>query len=335
MKITIIGAGNIGIYIGGFLLNNSLDVTFLGRDRINKELIENDLSLSDLKGFQIKIPYAKLNYKTNPNELAKSDIYIITVKSQDTKSTLNSLKNTIEEKNIIISLQNGVSNLEFIKSIYPNNIIISGMIPFNIFNQSPGVYKCTTSGELIFQNSECNSIINNLFHNSKLSYKFDDNIEGILYGKLIFNLNNPINALCNLPLREELLNPEFRIILSKCINEALDVYSLAKIKPKILGKMIPWLAPIVLRLPNWLFSRVASNMIKIDPYARSSMWEDLKNLKTTEIEYITGEILKLANKFNVQTPYNSLIYNLIKEAEKKNIGSPSITSSYILNKIER
>jgi 2-dehydropantoate 2-reductase len=335
MKISIIGAGNIGIYLGGFLLNKSLGVSFLGRDRIKKELIENDLSLCDLKGFQIKIPSEKINYKTNPQELSKSEIYIITVKSQDTLTTLKALKNTIEEKSIIISLQNGVRNFDLIKSIYPDNIIISGMIPFNVYNQSPGNYICTTSGDLIFQNTEYNSTINNLFYNSNLTYKFDYNVEGILYGKLIFNLNNPINALCNLPLREELMNREFRLILSNCMNEALRVYKHAKIKPKNLGKIIPWLAPYVLQLPNWLFFRVASNMIKIDANARSSMWEDLKNLKTTEIEFITGEILSFGKNYNIPTPYNSLIYNLIKEAENKKLGSPSLTSTNIMKKINK
>ena len=333
MKISIIGAGNIGVYLGGLLINKSLKVSFLGRERIKNELFENGLTIYDLKGFNFKIPHEKLNFKTDPHELEKSDIFIITVKSQDTTSTLKSLKNIIEANNIIISLQNGVNNYDLIKSIYPNNITISGMVPFNIYNQDPGVYKCTTSGDLIFQDTEKNSIINDLFYNSSLSYKFDNNIKGILYGKLIFNLNNPINALCNLPLREELMNPEYRFILSICMSEALNVYKHAKINPKILGKMIPWLAPYILRLPNWLFFKIASNMIKIDPYARSSMWEDLKNFKITEIDYITGEILSLGKKYNIHTPYNSLIYDLVKDAEDKKLGSPSLSSNFILNKI--
>jgi 2-dehydropantoate 2-reductase len=119
------------------------------------------------------------------------------------------------------------------------------------------------------------------------------------------------------------------------MNEALRVYKHAKIKPKNLGKMIPWLAPYVLQLPNWLFFRVASNMIKIDANARSSMWEDLKNLKTTEIEFITGEILSFGKNYNIPTPYNSLIYNLIKEAENKKHGSPSLTSTNIMKKINK
>jgi hypothetical protein len=56
-----------------------MNVTLLGRDRIKKELTENDLSLSDLKGHIIKIPSDSLDYKTSPIELEKSDIYIITV----------------------------------------------------------------------------------------------------------------------------------------------------------------------------------------------------------------------------------------------------------------
>jgi 2-dehydropantoate 2-reductase len=116
--------------------------------------------------------------------------------------------------------------------------------------------------------------------------------------------------------------------------EALSVLKTAKIKPKSLGTMIPWLAPFILRLPNWLFFKVASNMIKIDPDARSSMWEDLQNKKVTEVDYITGEILKLANQLNLPTPFNTTIYNLIKVAEVKRNGSPSIPAKELLEEIK-
>jgi len=334
MKITVIGAGNIGIYVGGFLVSKSLNVTFLGRERIKNEIIEHGLTLSNLDGYENKIPSSKIDFKTNTDEIEKSDLYILTVKTQDTISILKSLKQIIDDKSIIISLQNGISNFDLIKSIYPNSIIIPGMVPFNVFKKDSGIYKCTTSGEIIFQSTDYNSFINNLFYNSTLPYRLDSDIFGILYGKLIFNLNNPINALCNLPLREELMNPEFRFILSNSMSEALVVYKHAKIKPKSLGKMIPWIAPYILRLPNWLFFRVASNMIKIDPTARSSMWEDLKNLKITEIDYITGEILRLADKFNVKIPFNRKIYSLVKEAELRKKGSPALSSSELMKEIE-
>jgi 2-dehydropantoate 2-reductase len=333
MKVTIVGAGNIGIYIGGFLSNKSIQINFLGRERIREEIKENDLTLFEFQGSKIRISYKDIIYKIHPSEIESSDIFIITVKSQDTISTLTSLNKIIKDDTIIISLQNGVSNFEFIQSIFPRNSIISGMVPYNIFKQNPGIYKRTTSGDLIFQSSIHNSLIDSIFKDSKLSYKFDQNTKGILYGKLIFNLNNPINALCNLPLREELSDQSFRRILSNCMLEALSVLKTAKIKPKSLGTMIPWLAPLILRLPNWLFFKVASNMIKIDPDARSSMWEDLQNKKVTEVDYITGEILKLAKQLNLLTPYNTTIYHLIKVAEVKRNGSPSISAKELQEEI--
>ena len=66
MKVTIVGAGNIGIYIGGFLSNKSIQINFLGRERIKNEIKENDLTLLDFQGSQIRIPFKDINYKTNP-----------------------------------------------------------------------------------------------------------------------------------------------------------------------------------------------------------------------------------------------------------------------------
>ncbi len=90
--------------------------------------------------------------------------------------------------------------------------------------------------------------------------------------------------------------------------------------------MIPRLAPHALSLPNWLFLRVAAAMVKIDPEARSSMWEDLERRRSTEIEYLNGEIIRLGEKHGVPTPVNRKIRELVRAAEGAQKGSPRLTA---------
>ncbi|MCE9500285.1 MAG: 2-dehydropantoate 2-reductase, partial [Leptospira sp.] len=92
------------------------------------------------------------------------------------------------------------------------------------------------------------------------------------------------------------------------------------------GKVVPQIAPFVLCLPDFMFFRIASNMIKIDPLARSSMWEDLNKGRLTEIDYINGEIVKLGKKLFIETPINSKIIEMIRIAEKNKSGSPMLNS---------
>ena len=46
---------------------------------------------------------------------------------------------------------------------------------------------------------------------------------GVMYGKLLLNLINAICALAGVPIRRTLLQSDYRLVWSKCLNEALEV----------------------------------------------------------------------------------------------------------------
>ena len=87
--------------------------------------------------------------------------------------------------------------------------------------------------------------------------------------------------------------------------------------------------PRILRLPNWLFRRVARRMLAIDPQARSSMWEDLERRRTTEIDYLQGAILALAEKHGIPRAVTERIVRLVKQAETARAGSPGLTPEQV------
>jgi 2-dehydropantoate 2-reductase len=91
--------------------------------------------------------------------------------------------------------------------------------------------------------------------------------------------------------------------------------------------MIPAVAPFVLSLPDMLFFRVASTMVKIDPQARSSMLDDLERHRVTEIDYLNGEVVRLGEAHGIPTPVNRKVIALVREAEGKRGGSPGISAS--------
>jgi 2-dehydropantoate 2-reductase len=86
----------------------------------------------------------------------------------------------------------------------------------------------------------------------------------------------------------------------------------------------PAAIPRILRLPTWLFRRVAKRMLAIDPEARSSMWEDLERRRPTEIDHLQGAILALAARTGVRAPLNARIVELIKAAEAARAGAPGL-----------
>jgi len=87
--------------------------------------------------------------------------------------------------------------------------------------------------------------------------------------------------------------------------------------------------PCILKLPDFLFERIAASMVKIDPKARSSMWEDLQRGRRTEIDHLQGLIVELAQRHGLQAPLSERIVSLIRKAEQAGEGSPGLTPDQI------
>jgi 2-dehydropantoate 2-reductase len=151
-------------------------------------------------------------------------------------------------------------------------------------------------------------------------------IEALQWAKLMMNLNNAVSALSGLPLREMLASSGYRRILADLIAEALGVLRAAGIRPGRLGAVPAQWFPSVLRLPNILFRVLARAQLKIDAQARSSMWEDLARARLTEVDYLNGEIVRLAGKHGVEAPMNRKITALVHDAETKKLGSPEMSA---------
>ena len=141
----------------------------------------------------------------------------------------------------------------------------------------------------------------------------------VQWAKVLLNLNNSINALSKLPLKAQLSNLQYRQCLAMAQQEALDLLDLAQIKPAKLTAISAHLLPKIMSLPNILFKILSRKMLKIDPLARSSMQDDLIAGRSTEVDWINGEVVKLAHRLNTQAPINQLLIELIKQAEVSDI----------------
>ena len=65
--------------------------------------------------------------------------------------------------------------------------------------------------------------------------------------------------------------------------------------------------------------------MKIDPEARSSMWEDLQRTRTTEIDYLQGVIVEIADRHGLPVPLSRRVVALVKAAEVAGKGPPRLT----------
>jgi 2-dehydropantoate 2-reductase len=155
------------------------------------------------------------------------------------------------------------------------------------------------------------------------------NIEGVQWGKLLLNLNNALNALADLPLRQQLAQRGWRMLFADQMAEGLAAIRADGIRP-VSSTPIPagW-TPALLRLPDAVFSALLGRTMKIDPQARSSMWEDLQRGRRTEIDYLQGVITEIADRRGLGVPLSRRVVALIRRAETEGKGSPRLTPEQV------
>jgi 2-dehydropantoate 2-reductase len=138
---------------------------------------------------------------------------------------------------------------------------------------------------------------------------------GLAWGKLLINLNNAVNALSGRPLLDQLRQRDYRRVVAASQREGLRLLKKVRIRPAKVGAVGPSLLPTVIEAPDWLFNNVFLKGWKIDARARSSMADDLAAGRKTEVDYINGELVALAEKCGANAPVNRKIVELVRQAE--------------------
>ncbi|TPX57805.1 2-dehydropantoate 2-reductase [Powellomyces hirtus] len=339
-RIGIIGAGNVGLYIGAFLHVAGCQVSWVGRQWVQDEIEEaGALTVSDFYNHTFTIPADEMQILTDVADLVHADVNIdflfLTVKAHATEKIMESIKH-LDGKVVVVTLQNGIHNAEIIRKHMPNTEVITGMVPTNIVHLPGGHFHQATLGPIQLEDGEQSVTLAQLFLEAGFATQLTTDIRGILYGKLVINLMNALNALSGLPLRAQLSDPAHRKVLALCIEEALACYQAASITPLSFFKVPLWMVPHVLRLPNWLFFQIASTFLGIDERAMSSMHDDLLLKRPTEVDYLNGEIIKIGEEHSVNTPVNKAVVKLIKDIEAQPpVHPPSLSGEELLAIVQK
>lgn len=334
MKIGIYGAGAIGCYVGGQLASAGAQVFFVGRERVRDSINQNGLSLSHYLRSEILVPTDNFSFNLTADKLSDVDIILVTVKSQDTETTGFDLASTADKNTVIISFQNGVSNADVLRKAMPGFTVLGAVVPFNVTSLSPGRFHSGTEGDLMIQSTASSALIEmqSLFVKAGQGCQLVDDIASVQWGKLLTNLNNAMNTLTGAPLKVGLKQKHYRKALALMIEEALNIVKAAGISVTPFGKATPEKMIRVLRLPNFLYLLIMDRIIRIDDSARSSMLDDLDTGRASEIDFLQGEIVRLAQRTGQSAPINQQILNDVNKAFSKGV-SPKLNGAELLQTV--
>ncbi len=311
--IAVFGAGAIGCWVGGRLAAAGSDVTLIGRPRVLGAL-ERGLVVTDLDGGEYRSTPKLATEPMVAGVAGSADIVLVTVKSAQTASAGEQLAPVLGPRAIVISLQNGVRNADVLGAALPDHRVLAAMVPFNVVRQD-GRYHRASSGTLAIEDAPAARTFLDACAAAHLSIRSHRDMPAVQWAKLIMNLNNAINALSNIPLAAELAQRGFRRCLAAAQREAFAMLAAAHQRVARLTAIPPSWMPRLLELPDRAFAILARRVIAIDPDARSSMWDDLESRRPTEIDYLQGEVVALADRLGRAAPINRALVDLVHAAE--------------------
>jgi 2-dehydropantoate 2-reductase len=326
-SIGIAGAGSIGCFVGGMLAASGRRVALLARPRLLVEIEVNGLLLTNFDGSEQRLDENQLTLSDDPSIFSEVDTVLVTVKSADTAEMADIIARHAPPNVVVISLQNGVGNVAVLRDRLPGRRVLGGMVPFNVVGLGEGRFHRSTSGDIVVEQDEAATF--DELSVPGLNMRATADIEAVQWGKLIVNLNNALNALSDIPLRQQLAQRAWRRLFADQMAEGLAAIKAEGIKPQSPTPLPASWMPTLLRLPDAIFEMLLGRTMKIDPEARSSMWEDLQRGRHTEIDYLQGVITGIAGRRGLKAPLSRRVVELIKQAEVAGKGSPGLTPEQI------
>ena len=310
MNILIAGMGAIGSLFAGYL-TSVVNVHGVGRSwHINEIKNRGYLTVKILhKGEERKVKLKSISTSFKDYENQFFDYIIVSVKAYDTKAVLEELVRYNVRGKCYALLQNGYGNEDVAKGVLGEANIVRILTNNGAYIESPGVVVHAGLGETFiggvygansqYYAKELAGIINR----SGLPARAVDNIEELVFMKLVVNaVINPLTAILNVKNKAIVEVEHLRELAGSIVREVVAVAKAKGIKMDYKKAL-----NMVLEVAR----KTGENI--------SSMLQDIRRGKRTEIDFINGAIVELAEKYKINTPINKCLYMLVKAVEAKRL----------------
>ena len=286
MKITIFGTGAIGGLFGAHLAQNH-EVTLICREKQAQAINSNGLKIIGLSDIHVH-PKAV----SSLDNLEHPDILFLTVKAYDTAQAIADAKSFIGSETKIVSLQNGLGNLETIASLLPNAKIIGGVTSQGAILQEPGIIQHTGKSYTTVDDENIASLLTEVGIETDVSKNI---LVDIWYKAIVNAVINPIGTLMKdkngLLIRDE----RFQALARQIVSEGVDVA----------------VAKGIALCPEYAWKKLIQVVTETSENI-CSMRLDIERGRKTEIEQMNGAIARYGLELEIPTPTNALLTVLIQ-----------------------
>lgn len=303
MKILIVGTGGVGGYFGGRLAAAGHDVTFIARGAHKEAIEKNGLKVKSING-DFSVEQVKVTDKIS--EVATPGLVIIAVKAWQVKEIARQLKSVIDEKTMVLPLQNGVLTSDEIKEFLPSKNVLSGLCRIISKIDAPGIINhMAVDPTIVF--GECDSSqtqrvldLQKIFEEAGFKARVSKDIQADLWRKFLAICVSGLLAVTRSTYGEVREQKETRQMMRNIFEEIAKLAKALKInlEPDLVDKTMAF--------------------IDTFPYnSTSSLTRDIWDGKPSELEYQNGTVVKLAEKAGVDVPLNQFVYYSLLLMEKR------------------
>lgn len=312
-RILIAGAGALGSVFGGFLRLAGFDVTLLGRAPHMDAIATRGLAIDGIWG-----DHHVDGLRTStvlPSSVEPFDTILLTVKSFDTRSMSQSLRPHLREAGFVISLQNGLGNVETVESVFGAERTLGARVIFGAALPEPGrvhvsvIADPNAIGSLdsagIPRREKAARDWARRLSDAGIPSVYTDDLQTRLWAKVLYNAAlNPLGALLGVHYGALPEHEESKAIMDDALQEAFAVASAD-------GAAFSW--NDVGEYRNEFYGR----LVPATYDHRPSMLQDLESGRRTEIDAINGEVVRRGASHGVATPVNATLMRLMKLRESK------------------
>ncbi|MGD2127057.1 MAG: 2-dehydropantoate 2-reductase [Desulfobacteraceae bacterium] len=295
MQILVVGAGAMGCLFAARLRKAGFQVTLFEKNRERAEKIDDQgISVQGLTGeYVVKVPVCSGELSFQP------DLVLICVKSNDTKEASQTIKPWLNPNTRILTLQNGIGNLEILQQAFGRERVLGGVTAEGATVLGPGNIRHAGQGETVIgpaggPESPVEAIVSAM-NRAGFQTKAVEDVNQLIWGKLIINV--AINALAAITGLKNGRLPQLvgsRMIMEQAVEEAVAVARAKTIS-------LPYPDPI---------SRVME-VCEATSDNVASMLQDVLNEKLTEIDFINGAIVREGEALGLATPVNFTLTALV------------------------
>jgi 2-dehydropantoate 2-reductase len=295
-RIAILGAGAVGCYFGGMLARSGARVALVGRAP-QMEAIRRDGLQFDSVHYRGRID---LEASTDAAAVQGAAFVLLCVKTLDTVSAMEQAAPHLRSGAIVVSLQNGVDNVDRIREalgldVIPAVVYVAAEVP------GPGRLKHNGRGDLVMPDRPDAARLAALFEPAGVPCRLSGNIATELWMKLVMNCtHNAMSALTQSRYGPMTANPLARDLMRQVIDEIVAV-------ARALGVTLD-------------AARLMDAAIKLGEAmsgAISSTAQDIARRKLTEIDSLNGYVVRRAAECGIPAPVNQTLHALVKLLERE------------------